>query len=179
MTENNLPEIQTERLLLTRLQNSDWKMISFLRSDKDVNEFVKRPSAETKEEAIEFIQKINTGIDNRNLYYWKITERNKNEMIGSICLWNFSKDLKTAEIGYDLNPNYQGKGIMNESLKDVMEFGFRKLNLDFIEAYTHKLNTSSTKLLERNGFNLVKDKKDEHNADNIIYEAKKPAANNV
>ena len=67
---------------------------------------------------------------------------------------------------------------MNESLKNVTEFGFQKLNLNLIEAYTHQQNTGSTKLLERNGFNLVKGKKDEHNADNIIYELKKPAANN-
>ena len=179
MTKNNFPKIQTERLLLMRLENSDWKMISFLRSDKNVNEFVKRPSAETKEKAQAFIEKINTGIDNRNFYYWKITERNKNKMIGSICLWNFSKDYKTAEIGYDLSPNYQRKGIMNESLKNVTEFGFQRLNLDLIEAYTHRQNKRSKKLLEKNGFNLVQGKKDKDNADNIIYELKKPAANNV
>jgi len=179
MTENNFPEIQTERFLLKRLENSDWKMISFLRSDKNVNEFVQRPNADTKEKALKFIQKINTGMDNLDLYYWKITERGKNEMIGSICLWNFSKDHKTAEVGYDLSPDYQGKGIMNESLKNITEFGFRKLNLNLIEAYTHNYNKSSTKLLEKNGFNLVKGKKDDHNADNVIYELKKPAANNV
>ena len=179
MTKNNFPEIQTERLLLMRLENSDWKMISFLRSDKNVNEFVKRPSAETKEKALAFIEKINTGIDNRDFYYWKITEKNKNKMIGSICLWNFSKDYKKAEIGYDLSPNYQRKGIMNESLKNVTKFGFQKLNLDLIEAYTHSKNKSSKKLLEKNGFNLVQGKKDKDNADNIIYELKKPAAHTV
>ncbi|MBV6646389.1 MAG: hypothetical protein KI790_13120 [Cyclobacteriaceae bacterium] len=71
MTENNFPDIQTERLLLTRSQNADWKVVSFLHSDKKVNEFIDRPNAETQEKALEFIEKINTGIDNRNLYYWK------------------------------------------------------------------------------------------------------------
>ncbi|MEN8193091.1 MAG: GNAT family N-acetyltransferase [Bacteroidota bacterium] len=179
MMKNNFPEIQTERLFLSRLKNSDWEIISFLRSDKKVNEFVKRSSAETKEKAIEFIQKINTQFENRNSYYWKITEKNKNIMIGSICLWNFSKDKKTAEIGYDLSPTYQGNGIMNESLKAIIEFGFREFNLDLIEAYTHYKNKNSKKLLERNGFKLVNGKKDEHNTDNIIYALKKPAANTV
>lgn len=173
MTKNNFPEIQTERLLLTRLQNTDWEMISFLRSDKNVNEFVKRPNAETKEKALEFIDKISKGIDSQALYYWKITEKEIPEMIGSICLWNFSEDGKTAEVGYDLSPEYQGKGIMNESLKSVTEFGFQKLNLDLIEAYTHGQNKSSKKLLERNGFTLVEGKKDIDNADNIVYELKK------
>ncbi len=148
-------------------------MVSFLRSDKTINQFVKRPRAETKEKALEFITKIRSGIDNQDLYYWKIAEKNQMEMIGSICLWNFSKDRKIAEIGYDLSPDYQGQGIMNESLKYVIDFGFRKLNLDLVEAYTHNQNSSSKKLLEKNGFSLVEGKIDKNNSDNIVYELKK------
>jgi ribosomal-protein-alanine N-acetyltransferase len=58
---------------------------------------------------------------------------------------------------------------MDESLKSVLEFGFKKLDLDIMEAYTHKNNESSKKLLKRNGFTFVKDKKDEYNQHNIIY----------
>ena len=148
-------------------------MVSFLRSDKTINQFVKRPRAETKEKALEFITKIRSGIDNQDLYYWKIAEKNQKEMIGSICLWNFSKDRKIAEIGYVLSPDYQGQGIMNESLKYVLDFGFRKLNLDLVEAYTHNQNSSSKKLLEKNGFSLVEGKIDKNNSDNIVYELKK------
>ena len=72
---NNFPEIETERLVLTQLTNSDWEMVCFLRSDKDVNKFVDRPGAETKEDALAFIYKINTAIESGNSYYWKITER--------------------------------------------------------------------------------------------------------
>lgn len=57
MTNDNFPELETDRLLFKRLKTSDWKMISFLRSDKEVNKFVKRSSAATQEEASEFIQK--------------------------------------------------------------------------------------------------------------------------
>jgi ribosomal-protein-alanine N-acetyltransferase len=78
-----------------------------------------------------------------------------------------------------LSPKFQGKGIMNESLKSILEFGFKNLNLDLIEAYTHKRNLSSKKLLERNRFILDVNKKDEHNQDNIIYKLKKPVANNI
>ncbi len=179
MSQNHFPEIKTERLLLRRLKQSDWEMISYLRSDKEVNKFVKRPKAKTKEKALEFISKINTGIDERNLYYWVITEMNSDQMIGSICLWNFSTDQNTAEVGYDLSPKYQGKGIMNESLQSILEFGFNILNLDLIEAYTHKKHKSSKKLLERNRFKLVLNKRDKDNQDNIIYEVKKPKTNHT
>jgi len=169
MKQNHFPKIKTKRLLLRKLKNSDWEMISYLRSDKEVNKFVKKPAAESKEKALEFILKTNKGIDDRNLYYWVITEKNNSEMIGSICLWNFSQDQKSAEVGYDLSPKFQRKVIMDESLKSVLEFGFKKLDLDIMEAYTHKNNESSKKLLKRNGFTFVKDKKDEYNQHNIIY----------
>ncbi len=177
MSQNHFPEIKTKRLLLRRLIQSDWEMISYLRSDRVVNKFVKRPKAETKEKALQFISKINNGIDERNLYYWVITEINSDQMIGSICFWNISIDQNTAEVGYDLSPKFQGKGIMNESLQSILEFGFKILNLDLIEAYTHKKNKNSKKLLERNRFKLVVNKRDEDNQDNIIYDLKKPAAN--
>ena len=58
MTNNNFTELETDRLLLTRLKTSDWKMISFLRSDQEVNKFVKRSSAATQEEALELSETI-------------------------------------------------------------------------------------------------------------------------
>ena len=175
MEQNHFTKINTERLLLRRPKETDWEMISYLRSDKEVNEFVKRPSAESKEKALEFISKTNLGIDGDNVFYWVITERDNDQMIGSICLWNFSKDRKIAEVGYDLSPKFQRQGIMNEALVSVLAYGFENLHLNLIEAYTHRKNESSKKLLERNQFILIKSMKDEHNQDNVIYELKKVA----
>ena len=170
MNQNSFPEIKTKRLLLRRPKASDWEMIAYLRSDKEINKFIKRPSAESKEKALEFISKTNSGIEKQTLLYWIITKKNNDQMIGSICLWNFSKDRKIAEVGYDLSPKFQGQGIMDESLKSILDFGFKNLHLDLIEAYTHHKNEPSKKLLERNKFKLIVDKKDQYNSDNIIYE---------
>jgi len=167
MSNNHFSEIKTERLLLRHLKQTDWEMISYLRTDKEVNKFVKRPTAETKGKALEFIAKISDGINKQNLYYWSITHNLT--MVGTICLWNFSEDKKTAEVGYDLSSKFQGKGIMSEALKSVLNFGFHNLNLSIIEAYTHKKNESSKKLLKKNNFKLIKGKSDEYNKDNIVY----------
>lgn len=94
-------------------------------------------------------------------------------MIGSICLWNFSTDRKYAEVGYDLSQEFQGLGIMAESLKAVLDFGFNILSLGTIEAYTHKHNEPSRKLLIKHGFELIKDKTDEHNIDNQVFAIEK------
>ena len=173
MDKNYFSIIKTERLLLRELKESDWEIISYLRTNPDINKFVKRSSAETKEKALKFISEISNGIKKQNFYYWSISEKSNAEMIGSVCLWNFSEDKKTAEIGYDLNPKFQRKGIMDEALKSILTFGFKNLKLETIEAFTHKDNVSSKKLLERNKFELIRGRKDEHNKNNIIYKIKR------
>ena len=173
MNENPFPEIITNRLLLRRLKESDWAMISYLRTDKEVNKYLQRPEAKSKEEALQFITKIHLAIENQESYYWAITLAQNERLIGSISLWHFSSDKKTAEVGYDLSPGFQKKGIMDEALKGILDFGFNNLSLDIIEAYTHKHNEPSKILLIRNHFELVAGKNDDGNKNNIIYEIKK------
>ncbi|MBG6129266.1 ribosomal-protein-alanine N-acetyltransferase [Aquimarina sp. EL_43] len=163
------PELQTERLFLRQLKESDDQVILFLRSNEIVNTFVKRPKTNTTEEAISFINKINKGIDQQDWLFWGITVKNNPELIGTICLWNFSEDKKIAEVGYDLHPDFYKQGIMNEALISILNYGFKTLELDHIEAFTHKNNEPSKKLLMRNNFNHIEDRIDSDNPDNIIF----------
>ena len=167
------PIIETDRLTLRFLEVHDWEAILFLRSDEIVNALIERPLTYTKEEAIAFIDKIQKGSKKKDHYYWPIALKQNNIMIGSICLWNFSEDRKIAEVGYDLRPDYHKKGIMNEAMISVLKFGFHNLELEEIEAYTHKDNTSSKNLLTRNGFKLIENKTDSDNKNNVIYSLKK------
>ncbi|MFD1552573.1 N-acetyltransferase [Putridiphycobacter roseus] len=165
--------IETERLTLRKATESDWEIISYLRSDKVVNQFVKRKSAETKDLVLEFLARIDQGIKAETLYYWAITAKPDPTMIGSISLWNFSTDGKKAEVGYDLSPAFHKKGIMAEALKRVIKFGFDTLKFEVIEAYTQSNNKNSIQLLTKQGFELLPDKKDEDNLMNLVFEIKK------
>ena len=173
MKSRSFPEIMTSRLLLRKLKVSDWNEIVFLRSDENVNKYVKRPQAKNKDEALAYIAKILTGIENEEWIQWCITLKGNLGMIGTISLWNFSDDRKTAEVGYDLDPEFQGKGIMDEALKRVIDFGFYRLNLEKIEAFTHFENESSKKLLLKNRFEFVKNRKDDDDPDNVIFELRR------
>lgn len=177
MNNKTFPEINTERLFLRKIEESDSEVILFLRSDETINKFIHRPEnrkTKTIADAIKHIKKINLETENNTSFSWGITLKSDREIIGTICLWNFSDDCKTAEVGYDLNPTFQRKGIMSEALNSVMDFGFKELNLDTIEAYTHIQNESSKKLLEKNGFRFIEDRKDNDNLSNVIFEIKNP-----
>lgn len=146
------PELNTERLLLRKLEKADASCIFRLRNNAQVNEYLDRPLALTLDDAEHFIDNILNGIQAQKWFYWAIERKTDRQMIGTICLWNISESECKAEIGYELLPEYQGKGIMSEASGKIIEYGFSKLQLKTIEAYTHPDNERSVKLLEKAGF---------------------------
>lgn len=175
MNFSPFPELKSQRLFLRNIQESDWNRILFLRSDETVNKFIQRPEhrkTKNKSDAINFITELNENIKTNKSIAWGITLKEEHQLIGTICLWNFSQNIKTAEVGYDLHPKFQRKGIMSEALNLIIDYGFNELNLDKIEAYTHYENDSSKRLLEKNGFHFMENKKDSDNDANIIFELK-------
>ncbi len=163
------PILTTERLILRCLEVSDDQQLFKLRSNKRVNKYVVRTIQKNIKEIRAFISKINNGINNNEWIYWVITLKESPKLIGTICLWNFSEEKSVAELGYELDPAFQRKGIMSEALKKIIEFGFQEIELDAIEAYTHKNNNNSTKLLQKYNFKQDAERIDEENSDNIIF----------
>ena len=72
--------------------------------------------------------------------------------MGTICLFDFSDDNSKAEIGFELLPAYQGKGIMQEAASKVVVFAFQQIGLKTIDACTHPENLGSIRLLEKLNF---------------------------
>ena len=146
------PTIHTERLILRQLDIHDHHEIFSLRNNENVNRYLDRPEIKTLAEAKGFIRRINKGIESNHWFYWAISLKNKNKLMGTVCLWNVSVKHNRAEIGYELHPGFQGKGIMQEAISKVIEFGFRKMDLKVILAYTHVENEKSARLLEKCNF---------------------------
>ena len=82
------PHITTERLMLRQLTADDAVDIAILRSDEIVNKYLDRKATTGIDEANRFINKINTGINNNECFYWAIALKNNNSLIGTICYWN-------------------------------------------------------------------------------------------
>lgn len=166
--------LETNRLQLRKPIKEDATQIFYLRSNTTVNQYILRAKQKDPNEALSFINDRNEDIENGKIYYWAITLKGSQELIGSICLWNFSEDKNVSEIGYDLHPDYFQKGIMTEAIQEVINFGFNKLQLKSIEAFTHKENSSSIKLLEKNGFIYELTRIDEGFPHNHIFVLKNP-----
>ena len=164
------PFLISDRLSLRPLSEMDKEAIFLLRSDKIVNEFIDRKKPENLNDALKFIKDINVRISRGESIFWAISLRGKDELIGTICLWNFSDDNQVAELGYEMNPLFQKQGLMTEAINCVIKYGFERLKLKAIEAFTNKNNLRSIRLLKKNRFTFLPNRLDEDYPLNIIFE---------
>jgi len=149
------PNLTTERLTLRRLNGKDENALINLRSDERVNKFIVRPKSISLEEVKKFIDKIDTEISKDEVIYWAITLKNKDELIGTICLWNLDKENSKGEVGFELFPEFQGKGLMKEALINVLDYAFNVMKLHTVEGFANENNIRSIKLMEK--FNFKRD----------------------
>lgn len=167
--------LHTSGLLLRPLQEIDADFIYSLRSNAQVNRFLDRAPAKNIEDARAFIQKIDNGRAENKSYYWGIVLKETGAMVGTICVFNLSADRKSGELGYELHPDHQGKGYMDEAMKEVIAFTFRS-GFTRLEAFTHKDNLASTKLLLKHGFVHDETRNTPENSSGMIFFLTKPAA---
>jgi len=146
------PILITERLTLRQPVISDEQEIFTLRSDSEINKYLNRKVSHTIEDARDFINKVNDNINKNDSLYWAITLRDKNILVGTICLFCFSDENDQCEIGYELLTNFQGQGIMKEAAEKVIDYAFNTIKVQKIEAFLHRDNQRSIKLLDKFSF---------------------------
>ncbi len=163
------PILTTDRLILRQLEATDDKDIFSHRSDDRVNTYLEDFRHTSINQTQAFIQRIQKEVADNKTILWVITQKGNNKFLGTICLWNISKTDEKAETGYTLDPEFQRMGYMNEALVKIIDFGFNKMKLKTIEAYTHKDNKSSIRLLLKNKFKLETARKTEKENKRIIF----------
>ncbi|MBL7739983.1 MAG: GNAT family N-acetyltransferase [Chitinophagaceae bacterium] len=144
---------------MRQLTAEDEPAIFTLRSNEAVNKYLDRIKARSLEDARRFINKVNNSIRNNEAIFWGICPATETTIIGTACLWNIDIQNEKAEIGYELLPAWQGKGLMQEALSVIIDFGFAYMHLRAIVAMADQQNERSVKLLEKHGFKREANKK--------------------
>lgn len=148
----NFPKLITERLVLRNIENQDFELVHKLHSDPIVNSFVGRDNSSDLAKAKAYITRIDNMVKNNECVYWVITMKGNNDLIGSVCLWNFDINNDIVEIGYEMLPEFQGKGIMSEALKEVIRYAFDAINAKIITAFPSSENIKSVSILKKLNF---------------------------
>jgi ribosomal-protein-alanine N-acetyltransferase len=147
------PELETDRLILREMTLDDLKFyFHHFNNDKIVEGccFTGPKSIEAAKEEIE-LYCIKPFKESRGIR-WGIVIKGSDKLIGTCGYYDWNKTADRAEIGYDLDPAYWGRGIMTEALSVALKHGFEKMRLNRIQAIIDSKNTRSMKLVQRLGF---------------------------
>ena len=143
--------IETKRLIIRNFMVNDFKDLFEYLSDIEIYRF--EPGSPINIEMAKYLCKERS---KSNKFLAVVL---KNKVIGHIYFSQIEpKELMTWETGYIFNREYQKNGFATESLKAVIEYGFKNLYVHKIIAHCNPKNISSWKLLERtNADELIPD----------------------
>jgi len=168
MLEINLqpfPILSTERLILRQITQDDIHEFFWIRNNDEVMKYIQFPRLASIEKAKERIDFLNDLTLKNEAINWAISLKEDNKLIGWILYKNIDLVNHRAEVGYLLHPDFWRKGIVQEALTAVLDFGFNTLHFHSIEAFVNPENDASILLLEKNGF-----VKEAHFKENFYFE---------
>ncbi|HOP11400.1 MAG TPA: GNAT family N-acetyltransferase [Oscillospiraceae bacterium] len=144
--------IETKRLMLKNISADDRAFILKQFSDDSVNRYLYDTEPFSNlEEADELIDYF-TQPEPRTLHRWILVLKDGGEKIGTCGFHNWDRRNQRAEIGYDLQPDFWGKGYMSEALEAILVFARDRMKLKRIDAHIYPENLGSVRLAERHGF---------------------------
>ena len=150
----NLPRLETERLVLRPFILSDAPDIFEYSSDPAVTDFLfwdpHKKLQETEEYLNWVLQQYETGEDSP----WGIALRETDKIIGNIHLMDMDAKHCKAEVGYVLARAYHNQGIMTEALKAVLNFALGELGLNRVEGFCAVDNLASAAVMRKAGMML-------------------------
>lgn len=149
---STFPILESERLILREIVETDADAVFAIRGDYEVTKYNSGAAYVSRDQARNLIAGIRLDYEAGESIRWGITVKGDDTLVG-MCGFNYwNRQDHRASIGYDLLRKRWGQGIMPETLRVILEFGFRHMNLNRIEADTSLHNLASVRVLEKLGF---------------------------
>ena len=148
---SRIPTLETPRLILRGMRVSDAADMFAYAKDPTVTEFLTWYPHANAEETRQYLTYVGQRYRTGDFYDWAVVDQESGHMIGTCGFTSFNCPSDSAEVGYVLNPAYQGRGLATEAVRRVIRFGFEELELHRIEAHFMEGNDASRRLMERVG----------------------------
>ena len=148
---SNIPILQTERLTLRRLMVSDTLDMFEYSKNEEVTKYLTWEAHPNSAYTREYLQYLGTHYNIGDFFDWAVVLNGEDKMIGTCGFTRFDYNNNCGEIGYVINPAYRGRGIADEAVDAVMQFGFETLRLNRIEAKFIEGNAPSMRVMEKTG----------------------------
>ena len=147
--------IETERLLIREMQQSDFDALCRILCDEDVMRAAYE-SAFSPDEAQNWLNRHLKRYEDYGFGLWAVVLKETNEMIGQCGLtlqqW---KEKELLEIGYLFQKAYWHRGYAAEAAIACREYAFTVLDADSVCSMIRDTNIASQNVAVRNGMKII------------------------
>lgn len=145
-------EFETDRLILKNISKDDRAFILRQFSNDRMNEFLfdaePLKSLEEADEIIDFYLQP----EPREQHRWVLILKSNGSPIGTCGFHCWDRKNNQVDIGYDLQEEHWGQGLMTEALQAILLFAENKMNVEKINAHIYVDNARSIKIAKKLGF---------------------------
>lgn len=150
--QHPFPAIDIDNEIILREQSlEDTEAFFRYYTDPEVGRYILATKPATLLEASKEVQYCRNLFYSKQGIYWTIAKKSDNQMIGAIGLY-MNNTHHRGEITYDLSRDYWRKGIMEKTIRAVMNYAFAQMKLQRLEAVVRHDNIASISLLKKLGF---------------------------
>ncbi|MBR4335070.1 MAG: GNAT family N-acetyltransferase [Clostridia bacterium] len=146
-----IPDLSTERLLLRKIRLNDAPDMFEYSKDPEVTKYLLWDPHPNVEHTRNYIDYLQDRYRDGKYYDWAVILKSSGKMIGTCGFSSILPEHRSAEVGYVLNPAFRGQGIAGEALSAVLDFAFRKMALNRVEAKCVAENASSERVMQKVG----------------------------
>jgi ribosomal-protein-alanine N-acetyltransferase len=152
-----LPEIETERLLLRQFTPADLEIYAErIFADPDVTQFLPKRDISPQERAGRVLKKFGEHWQQHGFGDWAVTDKADGQLMGH-CGLNYVPEAGEVEVEYALAKAYWGRGIASEAARASVCYGFETLSLPRIIALADPQNIASRRVMEKIGLTYQKE----------------------
>jgi len=150
------PILKTKRLELDEISLEDRDAIYEIFSHEDVVKYYDLDSFKDLRQSDKLIALLKSRFDESLGIRWAIRLKGDKKCIGTCGFNSWSKPMRSATIGYDLNRQYWGQGIVTEAVFSIIQTAFSGVlpcgYIHRIQADTVPGNIASEHVLKKLGF---------------------------
>lgn len=151
------PELKTERLILRPIQEKDTEEIfACWMQDEDVSRYMYWKSSDDINVTKKFVNYELEMISADNWYRWLLVSGSTGRIVGT-CLIYYNEEEKDWDISYNLGKEYWGCGYVTEAMRRVLAFAKDELHVKEVIAVHAIENPASGKVIEKLGFQYIKE----------------------
>jgi RimJ/RimL family protein N-acetyltransferase len=149
----SMPTLQTERLILRMLRDSDLEAYATMCADAEVMRYIGAGNTLSRSEAWRNMALVLGHWQLRGYGLWAVEEQQTGEFVGRIGCWN-PDGWPDFEVGWMLRREFWGRGYATEGARAAAQFAFSELGQAHVISLIQPGNDASIRVAERLGESL-------------------------